>query len=247
MSPSRFRFETDLKTAIIQTYLRQILAREKAMFTGIIQAIGTIERLEPRGGDMRIRIATGKLPIDQAAIGDSIAVNGVCLTAIEIDARTFSADVSRESLSRTTLGHLGQGSPVNLEMALLPTTRLGGHLVSGHVDGVGHILERVDDGRSWRFTVEAPKDLARYIAEKGSICINGISLTVNSVSGAQFTVNIVPHTLKETTLGTSGQGDAVNLEVDLIARYLERLLLGEKAGIPASGVTMALLQDNGFA
>ncbi len=137
--------------------------------------------------------------------------------------------------------------PVNLEMALLPTTRLGGHLVSGHVDGVGHILERVDDGRSWRFTVEAPKDLARYIAEKGSICINGISLTVNSVSGAQFTVNIVPHTLKETTLGTSGQGDAVNLEVDLIARYLERLLLGEKAGIPASGVTMALLQDNGFA
>ena len=135
----------------------------------------------------------------------------------------------------------------NLEMALLPTTRLGGHLVSGHVDGVGHILERVDDGRSWRFTLEAPQELARYIAEKGSICINGISLTVNAVSGAQFTVNIVPHTLQETTLGTSSQGDAVNLEVDLIARYLERLLLGEKAGIPASGVTMALLQDNGFA
>jgi riboflavin synthase len=217
------------------------------MFTGIIQAIGKIERLEPRGGDMRIRIATGKLPIDQAAIGDSIAVNGVCLTAVEIDARSFSADVSRESLSRTTLGQLGPGSPVNLEMALLPTTRLGGHLVSGHVDGVGHILERVDDGRSWRFTLEAPQELARYIAEKGSICINGISLTVNSVSDAQFTVNIVPHTLQETTLGTSSQGDAVNLEVDLIARYLERLLLGEKAGIPASGVTMALLQDNGFA
>lgn len=217
------------------------------MFTGIIQAIGNIERLEPRGGDMRIRIATGKLPIDQAAIGDSIAVNGVCLTAVEIDARSFSADVSRESLSRTTLGKLGPGSPVNLEMALLPTTRLGGHLVSGHVDGVGHILERVDDGRSWRFTLEAPQELARYIAEKGSICINGISLTVNAVSGAQFTVNIVPHTLQETTLGTSNQGDAVNLEVDLIARYLERLLLGEKAGIPASGVTMALLQDNGFA
>ncbi|HAZ41779.1 MAG TPA: riboflavin synthase, partial [Methylococcaceae bacterium] len=165
------------------------------MFTGIIQAIGTIERLEPRGGDMRIRIASGKLPIDQATIGDSIAVNGVCLTAVEIDARGFSADVSRESLSRTTLAQLGQGSPVNLEMALLPTTRLGGHLVSGHVDGVGHILERVDDGRSWRFTLEAPEGLARFIAEKGSICINGISLTVNSVSGARFSVNIVPHTL----------------------------------------------------
>ena len=217
------------------------------MFTGIIQAIGTIERLEPRGGDMRIRIASGKLPIDQATIGDSIAVNGVCLTAVEIDARGFSADVSRESLSRTTLAELGQGSPVNLEMALLPTTRLGGHLVSGHVDGVGHVLERVDDGRSWRFTLEAPEGLARFIAEKGSICINGISLTVNSVSGARFSVNIVPHTLKETTLGTTLQGDAVNLEVDLIARYLERLLLGEKAGIPESGVTMALLKDNGFA
>lgn len=217
------------------------------MFTGIIQAIGTIERLEPRGGDMRIRIATGKLPIDQAVIGDSIAVDGVCLTAVEIDARSFSADVSRESLSRTTLGQLSQGSTVNLEMALLPTTRLGGHLVSGHVDGVGHILERVSDGRSWRFTLEAPKELARYIAEKGSICINGISLTVNSVAGAEFTVNIVPHTLEETTLGSRGEGDPVNLEVDLIARYLERLLLGEKAGIPVSGVTMTLLEKSGFA
>ena len=217
------------------------------MFTGIIQAIGTIERLEPRGGDMRIRIATGKLPIKEAAIGDSIAVNGVCLTAVEMDSRSFTADVSRESLSRTTLAHLSQGAPVNLELALLPTTRLGGHLVSGHVDGVGHILERVDDGRSWRFTVEAPETLARYIAEKGSICINGISLTVNAVSGARFSVNIVPHTLQETTLGTTFQGDAVNLEVDLIARYLERLLLVEKAGIPTSGVTMSLLQENGFA
>lgn len=217
------------------------------MFTGIIQAIGTIERLEPRGGDMRIRIATGKLPIDQAVIGDSIAVDGVCLTAVEIDARSFSADVSRESLSRTTLGQLSQGSTVNLEMALLPTTRLGGHLVSGHVDGVGHILERVSDGRSWRFTLEAPKELARFIAKKGSICINGISLTVNSVAGAEFTVNIVPHTLEETTLGSRGEGDPVNLEVDLIARYLERLLLGEKAGIPVSGVTMTLLEKSGFA
>ena len=217
------------------------------MFTGIIQAIGSIDRIEPRGTDMRLRIATGKLPMDQVALGDSIAVNGVCLTAVEFDDRSFAADVSRESLSRTTLGELSVGSPVNLELALLPTTRLGGHLVSGHVDGVGRILERTDDGRSWRFTLEAPEGLARYIAEKGSICINGISLTVNTVSGARFSVNIVPHTLQETTLGTSQAGDRVNLEVDLIARYLERLLLGEKAALPTSGVTMALLQDNGFA
>lgn len=217
------------------------------MFTGIIQAIGSIDRIEPRGTDMRLRIATGKLPMDQVALGDSIAVNGVCLTAVEFDDRSFAADVSRESLSRTTLGELSVGSPVNLELALLPTTRLGGHLVSGHVDGVGRIVERTDDGRSWRFTLEAPEGLARYIAEKGSICINGISLTVNTVSGARFSVNIVPHTLQETTLGTSQAGDHVNLEVDLIARYLERLLLGEKAALPTSGVTMALLQDNGFA
>ena len=217
------------------------------MFTGIIQAIGSIDRIEPRGTDMRLRIATGKLPMHQVALGDSIAVNGVCLTAVEFDDRSFAADVSRESLSRTTLGELSAGSPVNLELALLPTTRLGGHLVSGHVDGVGRIVERTDDGRSWRFTLEAPEGLARYIAEKGSICINGISLTVNTVSGARFSVNIVPHTLQETTLGTSQAGDHVNLEVDLIARYLERLLLGEKAALPTSGVTMALLQDNGFA
>ena len=217
------------------------------MFTGIIQAIGTIERIETRGGDMRLRIAAGKLPMHEVAMGDSIAVNGVCLTAIEHDARGFAADVSRESLNRTTLGTMGPGASVNLELALLPTTRLGGHLVSGHVDGVGRILERVNDGRSWRFVLDAPESLARYIAEKGSICINGISLTVNSVSGCHFSVNIVPHTLQETTLGESKPGDEVNLEVDLIARYLERLLLGEKAGLSAGGVTMALLQDNGFA
>lgn len=217
------------------------------MFTGIIQAIGSIERLELRGSDMRIRIASGKLPMDQVNLGDSIAVNGVCLTAVEFDSRGFVADVSRESLSRTTLGNLSPGASVNLELALLPTTRLGGHLVSGHVDGVGRIIERTDDGRSWRFTIETPEGLARYVAEKGSICINGISLTVNAVYGCRFTVNIVPHTLQETTLGSSKSGDPVNLEVDLIARYLERLLLGEKAALPATGVTMTFLKDNGFA
>jgi riboflavin synthase len=216
------------------------------MFTGIIQAIGHLTRSEPRGGDSRLTISTGKLPMADVKLGDSIAVNGVCLTAVDLGPGRFSADVSRETLSRTTLGAAGTGAPVNLELALLPTTRLGGHLVSGHVDGVGRIVDKRDDGRSWRFTVEAPANLARYIAEKGSICVDGISLTVNEVDGARFGVNIVPHTLTETTLGTTGVGDAVNLEVDLVARYLERLLLGEKAAEPARGVTMALLKDTGF-
>ena len=217
------------------------------MFTGIIQAIGTLTRIEPRGGDARLTVATGKLPLADTRLGDSIAVNGVCLTAVELGAGHFRADVSRETLARTTLGAASAGMPVNLELALLPTTRLGGHLVSGHVDGVGRIIDQRDDGRSWRFTVEAPAELARYIARKGSICVNGISLTVNEVDGAVFGINIVPHTLAETTLGTTRPGDAVNLEVDLLARYLERLLLGEQAAQPGAGVTMALLQSSGFA
>lgn len=216
------------------------------MFTGIIQATGHVTRIESSGNDCRLSIATGKLPMQDVKLGDSIAVNGVCLTAIEFGAQHFSADVSAETLSRTTLGQAHAGDAVNLELALLPTTRLGGHLVSGHVDGLGHIVEKRNDGRSWRFTIEAPAGLARYIAEKGSICINGISLTVNAVSGSRFGVNIVPHTLTETTLGTTEPGDIVNLEVDLIARYLERLLLGEKAADTGAGVTMQLLQDAGF-
>ncbi len=216
------------------------------MFTGIIQAIGTLTRQESRGGDCRLAIATGRLPMVDVKLGDSVAVNGVCLTAVELGAHHFSADVSRETLSRTTLGGAAAGTPVNLELALLPTTRLGGHLVSGHVDGVGRVVGKQDDGRSWRFTLEAPASLARYIAEKGSICINGISLTVNEVDGARFGVNIVPHTLNETTLGSTAVGDSVNLEVDLLARYLERLLLGEKAAESRPGVTMNLLKDSGF-
>jgi riboflavin synthase len=216
------------------------------MFTGIIQAKGSLSRSESRGGDCRLVIATGSLAMGDVKLGDSIAVNGVCLTAVELGPQHFSADVSRETLSRTTLGAAVVGPPVNLERALLPTTRLGGHLVSGHVDGVGRVVGKQDDGRSWRFTVEAPAGLARYMAEKGSICINGISLTVNEVDGARFGVNIVPHTLNETTLGSTEVGDAVNLEVDLLARYLERLLLGERAAEPRSGVTMDLLNDSGF-
>lgn len=216
------------------------------MFTGLIQAIGTLSRRELRGGDCRVTIASGKLPMADVKPGDSIAVNGVCLTAVELCPQSFSADVSRETLSRTTLGDTPTGAPVNLELALLPTTRLGGHLVSGHVDGVGRVVGKQDDGRSWRFLIEAPAPLARYIAEKGSICLNGISLTVNQVDGALFNVNIVPHTLAETTLGCTEIGDSVNLEVDLLARYLERLLLGDDASQSGRGVTLSLLKDTGF-
>lgn len=216
------------------------------MFTGIILAIGTLSRIEPKGGDCRLTIDTGKLPLTDVKLGDSIAVSGVCLTAVELGPRHFCADVSKETLSRTTLGEAKTGTPVNLELALLPTTRLGGHLVSGHVDGVGRVVDKRGDARSVRYTIEAPANLAKYIAEKGSICIDGISLTVNEVDGARFGINIVPHTLKETTLGETDTGRRVNLEVDILARYTERLLLGDKAADGHSGVTMALLQNAGF-
>ena len=173
------------------------------MFTGIIQAIGTLTRIEPKGGDCRLTIDTGKLPLADVKLGDSIAVSGVCLTAVELGPRHFCADVSKETLSRTTLGDAKTGAGVNLELALLPTTRLGGHLVSGHVDGVGQVVGKHGDARSVRFTLEAPPGLAKYIAEKGSICVDGISLTVNEVNGARFGINIVPHTLKETLTSTT--------------------------------------------
>jgi riboflavin synthase len=217
------------------------------MFTGIIQSVGEIRRLEPRGGDVRLAVGTGKLPIADVALGDSIAVNGVCLTAVALAADAFSADVSRETLSLTTLGDLTPGSRVNLEKALTLSTPLGGHLVSGHVDGVGQVLERREDARSWRLRIEAPAELARYIAHKGSICVDGVSLTVNGVDGAVFDLNIVPHTLDETVIVGYRAGTRVNLEVDLIARYLERLLLGDKAAKPtASGMTLEFLAEHGF-
>jgi len=216
------------------------------MFTGIIQAIGTITRIEPKGGDCRLTVAAGKLPFADVKPGDSIAVNGVCLTAVELGERVFAADVSRETLSRTTLGEAKTGTRVNLELALLPTTRLGGHLVSGHVDGVGAVVDKRSEARSVRFTFEAPADLAKYIAEKGSICIDGISLTVNEVNGNRFGVNIVPHTLAETTLGETAVGQRVNLEVDILARYLERLLLGDRAAESGPGITEELLKSTGF-
>ncbi|MDJ0738080.1 MAG: riboflavin synthase [Gammaproteobacteria bacterium] len=217
------------------------------MFTGIIQAVGEVAALEQRGGDMRLRIRTGKLDLGDVAPGDSIAVNGVCLTAVELPGDGFVADVSRETLSLTGLGRLQRGSPVNLEKALTLATRLGGHLVSGHVDGLGRVIERHDDARSVRFTIEAPRELARYIAHKGSITVDGTSLTVNAVHGNRFELNIVPHTLQETIMHGYAADREVNLEVDLVARYLERLLLGERAadaGVPP--IDLAMLARAGF-
>lgn len=218
------------------------------MFTGIIQAVGTIAAMDPRGGDLRLGIHTGKLPLDDVQTGDSIAVNGVCLTAVELSSTGFVADVSGETLGLTTLGKLAVNDRVNLEKALTLATRLGGHLVSGHVDGQGEVVARTADARSVRFTIRAPDALARYIAVKGSICVDGISLTVNAVDGAAFELNIVPHTLAETTMQDYRPGRMVNLEVDLVARYLERLLQGDAAAKPGSGhgITRELLVASGF-
>ncbi len=216
------------------------------MFTGIIQAVGKIAAIESRGGDARLRIQSGKLDMAGVRLGDSIAVSGVCLTAVEHSASEFSADVSGETLSRTTLGHLRAGDPVNLEKALTLATPLGGHLVSGHVDGVGTVASRREDGRSVRFGFRVPETLAKYIAEKGSICVDGVSLTVNAVQGAEFEVNLVPHTLQETTLHRLQAGTEVNLEVDILARYLERLMLGERAAESGSAITREFLARHGF-
>ena len=216
------------------------------MFTGLIQALGQVRRREPRGGDMRLHLDAGGLEMSSVSLGDSIAVNGVCLTAVELDDRGFAADVSLESLERTTLKHLAAGSRVNLEKSLTLATPLGGHLVSGHVDGLGSVVERRQDGRSWRFAFRVPDRLARYVAEKGSVCIDGVSLTVNGVDGAVFDVNIVPHTMQATIINDYRIGSEVNIEVDLVARYLERLMLGDAAAQPGSGVTRGLLSRHGF-
>ena len=217
------------------------------MFTGIIQAVGEIAAMEPIGGDLRLHVRTGKLPVADVALGDSIATNGVCLTVTELPGDGYWADVSVETLDFTTLGGLSVGAAVNLEKALTPDSRLGGHIVSGHVDGVGEIVSFAEDARSWRFVLRAPDNLARYIAHKGSICVDGTSLTVNAVNGAEFDLNIIPQTMAETVFGGYRVGSKVNLEVDVIARYLERLVLGDAAADPkASGLTMAQLADNGF-
>ncbi len=194
------------------------------MFTGLIEGVGQVAALEPRGGDVRLRIAVGTLPFADVALGESIAVSGVCLTVIEFDADSFAADASTETLGLTTLGSLIVGQAVNLERAMRPTDRLGGHLVSGHVDGVGRVLSIHDDARAQRWRFAAPASLSKYIATKGSICVDGVSLTVNAVDGEGFDVALIPHTVSHTAFSSTRVGDPVNLEIDLVARYVERLL-----------------------
>ncbi|OGT09508.1 MAG: riboflavin synthase subunit alpha [Gallionellales bacterium RIFCSPHIGHO2_02_FULL_57_16] len=197
------------------------------MFSGIIADAGLITRAEDREGGLRLSVATETLGMDDVQIGDSIAVNGVCLTVVKKDGVVFTVEVSRETLD-CTVGLERQGNQVNLEKAMRLSDRLGGHLVSGHVDGVGEVIAFNDIGESWRLVVRAPQKLAKYIATKGSITINGVSLTVNHVAGSEFDVNLIPHTLEVTTLNELKAGSKVNLEIDLIARYVERMMQAEK-------------------
>ncbi len=196
------------------------------MFTGIVAAMGAVLECSENSGGCRLRVAAGGLDLADVGIGHSIAVNGCCLTVVELHGDSFIAEVSKETLRCTTLGALAPGRRVNLELAMQLGDRLGGHLVSGHVDGLGELLRRESDGDSLRLTFRAPASLARYIAPKGSICIDGTSLTVNQADGAEFSVNIIPHTWAETIIGQYREGQQVNLEADLLARYLERLMQG---------------------
>ena len=209
------------------------------MFTGIIESVGRLAAREPRGGDVRFTFATGSLPWlgergEDVRLGESIAVNGVCLTVVAFDAGSFQADASTETLGLTTLGDLAEGAALNLERAMRPTDRLGGHLVSGHVDGLGRVLSVHADARAQRWRFAAPAPLLKYIAKKGSICVDGVSLTVNAVDGEGFEVALIPHTVAHTRFAETAVGDAVNLEIDLVARYVERLL-GARAAVDAAG------------
>lgn len=217
------------------------------MFTGIVQAIGKVIATEKKGGDLRLHIHSGKLDLCDVQLGDSIATNGVCLTVVQLPGDGYWADVSRETLDFTTLGSLTVGAPVNLEKALRASDRLGGHIVSGHVDGIGTVLSRHHDGRSERFRLQAPAGLAKYIAHKGSICVDGTSLTINKVEGCEFELNIVPHTIENTVFSHYKPKTAVNLEVDVIARYLERLIQSNPENMQDCGsISIDLLKNNGF-
>ena len=217
------------------------------MFTGIIESVGQVQSLQSVGGDIRLRIQTN-LDMSDVHLGDSIATNGICLTVIEWGDDWYAADVSRESLNRTTLAHWKAGQAVNVEKAMLPTTRFGGHIVSGHVDAVGEITVVREDARSLYFEVTAPAEIARYLAEKGSVTVDGISLTINDLRGRVLSLNLIPHTAERTNIGTWKTGAKVNLEVDVLARYIERLLLGDKAAesTPQSSISMDFLAQNGF-
>jgi riboflavin synthase len=211
------------------------------MFTGIIKAMGTISAIERRGGDVRLSVRSQEMPWTTFETGESISVNGVCLTAVALRDDGFDTDVSVETLDVTGLGRLGVGDVVNLEPALSLGERLGGHLVSGHVDCVGNVTKREADARSIRLSIEIPVEFARYIARKGSVTVDGVSLTVNDVSGSMFDVNIIPHTAEATIIGDYAVGSTVNIEVDLIARYIERLLAKD-----GEGLSMESLREHGY-
>lgn len=211
------------------------------MFTGIIRAKGTVTALDRRGGDVRMAIREADLPFGDYGVGESIAVNGVCLTAVALHADGFDTDVSTETLDVTALGRLGVGSAVNLEPSLELGERLGGHLVSGHVDCVGTVRRRQADARSIRLGIDIPREYSRYVAKKGSVTVDGVSLTINEVSDSAFEVNIIPHTAEATIIGDYVIGTPVNIEVDLLARYLERLI-----GNDESGLTREFLRANGY-
>ena len=212
------------------------------MFTGIIKAKGTIAAMEQRGGDVRLTVRSDGLPWNDYEVGESVAVNGVCLTAVALHRDGFDTDVSVETLDVTALGGLAVGSDVNLEPSISLGERLGGHLVSGHVDCTGKVVSRQADARSIRLAIEIPKDYARYVAKKGSVCVDGVSLTVNAVSGNTFELNIIPHTAEVTIIDDYAPGTVVNVEVDLLARYLERLL--ERDG---DGISLEFLKSHGYA
>ncbi|MGI2196963.1 riboflavin synthase [Shewanella baltica] len=216
------------------------------MFTGIIEAVGTLRKLERKGDDIRLTVASGKLDLNDVRLGDSIATNGVCLTVVQQLADGYVADVSAETVSLTGFANYKVGTKVNLEKAVTPTTRLGGHMVSGHVDGIAMVEQRLVRGQAIEFWLAAPAELGRYIAHKGSITIDGVSLTVNEVDGSRFRLTIVPHTAGETTLIDLQAGDMVNIEVDLIARYLERLMNYDGKDSKSGGVTLEMLARAGF-
>lgn len=211
------------------------------MFTGIIKALGEVAALERRGGDVRLTVRSAEMAFSEFEIGESIAVNGVCLTAVALHEDGFDTDVSVETLDVTSLGNLSLGAVVNLEPALSLGERLGGHLVSGHVDCLGSVSKVAGDARSVRIDIEIPAKFARYVAKKGSITVDGVSLTVNSVAGRSFSVNVIPHTAEATIMGSYVAGTPVNIEVDLLARYIERLL-----GTEEGGLSMDLLRANGY-
>lgn len=217
------------------------------MFTGIIESLGKVEHIVPKSKDLILTIETGVLDLSDVKLGDSIAVNGVCLTVVSFGAKSFSADVSAESLVHTDMMNYQRGTLVNLEKALTLNTRLGGHLVSGHVDGLGEVLDFYQEGRAWRYEISCPQELLKYIANKGSVTIDGVSLTVTGLGAESFILNIVPHTIAETRIQTYAIGHKVHIEVDLMARYAERLLtFSAGSNNQKSALDQSFLAEHGY-